>query len=293
MDRSAAREGIALAAMFAAAGLSLLLVLHLIATTITGFLGGTTGESGITPGALPYAEITANTLLLLLPVALAPLALHGGAGFGARMPRRPKGPRFLTAAALTWLAMGATGVANPWIRVALGHDTWTGVSSTQPISDREMTFLAVTAGLGEEAAHLAVPAGFVYMLGALASWVRQRHGHQGLTQRRLWMLAATLGPGLALSTRAAGHLYQGPVSAVLAIVWGAALAGVFLWARSIWPIMLGHIIYDIPTHYGTWPALIAHHVLVPALLAVLGLAVIYALRARPKQSPGRQVAYTS
>lgn len=292
MTRSAAREGIALAAMFAAAAISLLLILQLVVTTITGFLAGETGESGVTPGALPYVEITANTLLLLLPVLIAPLALHG-AGFGATMPRRPKGPRFLTAAALTWLAMGATGVANPWIRAALGHDTWTGVSSTQPISDPEMTFLAINAGLGEEAAHLAVPAGFVYMIGALVNRVRQRQGRSLMAQRRLWVLAATIGPGLALSARAAGHLYQGPVSAVLALVWGAALVGVFLWARSIWPIMLGHFIYDIPTHYTSWTALVAHHVIVPALLAALGLIVLYVLRAYPEKASRRQVAYTS
>lgn len=290
MDRSATREGLGIAATFFVAALSFLLTLQLAASTTMGFLGGPTGESGVTPGALPYAELTANTLLVLLPVLLAPLALHG-TGFGARIPRRPRGPRFLTATALTWLAMGATGVANPWIRAALGHDIWTGVSSTQPISDPEMTFIAVTAGLGEEATHLAIPTGFAYLIGVLVNLVRERQGRPLVPAGRLWLMAATIGPGLALSGRAAGHLYQGPVSAVLALAWGAALAGVFLWARSIWPIMLGHFIYNIPVHYDSWAATIAHHVLAPAMLVVLGLI---ALRVSPRATDRRrQVAYTS
>lgn len=276
---SPAREGIRLAATLAVLMVSLLPLGAIVATTATGIAGGESGESGLTPGALPHAAIVATTSLMLMPVLLAPLASHS-AGFGARLPGKPRAPRFLAAAALTWLAMGVVGVANPWIRYALGDEQWTGISAARPISDSEMTFLAVNAGLAEEASHLAVPAGLIYMLGSLLNTYRRRHGKAVIDNRRLWLLAATVGPGLALASRAAGHLYQGHVSAVLALVWGSALIAVFLWVRSIWPIMLGHFIYDIPVDYGSWPALIAHHVGVPAILAGTGLALAYLCKSR-------------
>lgn len=293
MDRSAVREGIGYASTLVVIVLSLLTAMTVVGKIVVGFAGGSSGESGLPPGALPHVQIFAATLLVLLPVLIAPLA-HHSAGFGARLPARPRAPRFLTAAALTWLAMGACGIANAWIRHFLGHEQWTGISSTHTISDSEMTFLAVNAGLGEEAEYLAVPIGLVYLAGSLLNLRRERHGKLLLTPNRLWLISVIIGGGIALIARGAGHLYQGPVSAVLALVWGAALAAVFLWVRSIWPVMLGHFIYDIPTNYDSWPALIVHHIVAPAVLAALGGVILYALR--HSSVPGfrrRQVPYTS
>ena len=77
----------------------------------------------------------------------------------------------------------------------------------------------------------------------------------------IWFLAAFTGMGIlvaaALSTLifAAAHLYQGPGAAVKVVFVGAAMAGLYLFSRSIWLPMLLHALLDVTS------GAIAFHVL--------------------------------
>lgn len=267
--------GLKFAATILAGIISLSLVFALIATIITTITADPTGPLPDT-GSFPYATTAATTLIFLTPVLLAPW-MHYGQGFAASMPRRPRAPLFIAATGLTWFAMGTTGVAHPWIEHALGQPQFEGLN----ITDGQMIFIAFNAGLGEEATYLAAPTGLIFLLGSLINlWLTHRH-QQPISAQKLWTLAAIVGPGLVLAGRATGHLYQGEVSALLGLTWGATLAVIFFWVRSVWPLMLGHIIYDLPVHYETWAELISHHVIAPAIISIAALFwVRYAKRAR-------------
>lgn len=221
-----------------------------------------------------------TTLLVLTPLFLV-IGTPAARGYGTALPRRPRTLHFLTAAALAWLAMGATGVANPWLRYAFGQEQWEGFTNgASPITDGQMVFLAINAGLSEEALYLALPTGTIYLLGSAMNLWRKRTDRTPIVASRLWGISAILGPALVIVGRGSGHLYQGTMSAVLGLMWGLALAAVFFWVRSVWPVMLGHAIYDLPVHYGSWAGLIAHHVITPAVIAGLGAALLWRARRR-------------
>lgn len=278
------RQGLYLVATGGLTAVSVILLLALTANSIASASAGVTRESGVMPGSLPYVQIAVTTLLLLSPVlisSLTPFRKH----YGARLPSRPALPRFLAAAALTWVAMGATGVANVWVRHWIGHDSWTGVSATREISDSEMLFLAVNAGLGEEAAYLALPFGATYLVAHGLNHALSHFGRPVIPARHLLVAASVVTMVFSATHRFTGHLYQGEVSALSGIVWGLALALVFIWVRSIWPLMVGHFIYDIPTNYETWPALISHHVIAPAVISVLALVWVRYSTTRSQATP--------
>lgn len=273
------RQGLRMAVTVQVASVSLGVVGALCMASVITVLGGTEGvtEAPADGGSVAYGPTVAATFIFVFPVLLAPLALHG-TGFAAALPQGPRAARFIAAAALTWLAMGATGLANPWVRRLLGQEQFSGLG----VADHDMVFLAINAGIGEEAAYLAVPTGLVWMVGSILSARRSRRGATGASPERLWTIAAVIGPAAVLAGRATGHLYQGSVSALGGIVWGVALAAVFYWARSIWPLMLGHVLYDLPTSYTTWSGLIAHHIMTPAVIACV--ALLLARRCTPPRT---------
>lgn len=252
------------------ATVSAIMLFALTVASIGNLMAGGARESGITPGSLPYFQMILTTLLLLSPVMVAFLSPFQSQ-YGARLPSTPALPRFIAAASLAWLAMGVTGVANPWVRHWLGHAAWTGFSPTREIADAEMVFLAINAGISEEAAYLALPFGVTYLVGYGINLALLRFQRPAIPVRYVRVAAIIVTVLFSAAHRFAGHLYQGEVSAFLGIVWGVALAAVFTWVRSIWPLMLGHLIYDLPVHYGTWAGLISHHVLAPAAIAALAL----------------------
>lgn len=228
-------------------------------------------------GNIPYAETAVTTLLLLAPVLLSPW-MYYGQGFAASPPQPPRLAYLVAATGLTWFAMGATGVANPWVQYMLGQTQFSGLN----VTDHQMTFLAITAGLGEEAAYLATPTGLLFLIGSLSNFWLVHNNRRPISAPRLWLLSAICGPALVVVGRISGHLYQGQASAILGLVWGVALAVIFFWVRSVWPLMLGHIIYDLPVHYDSWIGLISHHVIAPAIISVLGL--IWVRRAKHASS---------
>lgn len=257
-----------LLATVALATTSGVMLLALTAASIGNLAAGDTAESGITPGNLPYAQIAITTLLLLSPVFVATLTPLQPQ-YGVQMPSTL--PRFVAAAALAWFAMGVMGVANPWVRHWIGHAPWAGFSPTREIADGEMVFLAINAGVAEEAAYTALPFGVTYLAGYGLNLVLAHFRKPTISGRRLLVAAIVITVLFSAFHRFAGHLYQGQVSAFFGIVWGVALAAVFVWVRSIWPLMLGHAIYDLPTHYTTWTGVISHHVIAPAVIAGLAL----------------------
>lgn len=250
------------------------------ATLLSSFITLAVPSDGATePVPLPSpGMVAATTGVFVAPVVMSLLIPHGD-GFAARVPPFPAAARFIAAAALTWLAMGAVGVANPWLRYLFGLPQFEGLG----VSDRQMVLLAFQAGISEEAAYLAIPAGLAWLIGCVVNRCREKHGRAPCSRATLWAISATVGPAVVLVGRASGHLYQGGMSAVLGVAWGAALIAIFVWVRTVWPLMLGHVVYDLPTSYPTWSGLIAHHVIAPAVIAVVALALIQRAKHRTKR----------
>lgn len=260
--------GIRLGATVLAGILALATVASLIATIIATL---TSSPEPPLPqsGDFPYAQTLIATSIIVVPLLLAPLMFHSR-GFAVVLPPAPALPRLLAATGLTWLAMGSTGVANSFLQIALGDSQFEGLG----VTDRQMMFLAFNAGVSEEAAYLAAPSGLLFLAGSLLNHWRDRTGKRLIPQRTLWIASATAGPVILLAGRATGHLYQGSASAILGVVWGASLIAIFVWVRSIWPLMLGHVIYDLPVHFDSWPELISYHVIAPALISVFAIVLI-------------------
>lgn len=256
---------------------SLLFVVGAIINSMSKFDAGVTGESGHVPGTLPYWVLLTQAAIFALPVIFAALlsifpALRTPVrGYGALLPIPPRLPRFITGIGLTWLIMGVAGVASWVVRFFRGTPT-AGVSQTADPSAAEMSVLAVMAGLWEEATYVALPVGFIYLTGTLINAaLKYRDRAPLITASRLWVLAAVVGVLWSTGHRSVGHLYQGYEAAVSGLVWGAGLALVFLWARSIWPIMIGHMLYNLPRDHESWLSLTLHQLVVPASLAILGV----------------------
>lgn len=265
------KQALSAVATTANAATTLVLTLATLAASFTALSVGSTGESGYTPQALPYGRIILTTAIFLVPLALAPTT-RWNTGYNAALPPKPRLPRLLTATGLTWLAMGITGTANPWIRKWLGQEQWTGISATHPIGDADMRFMAINAGITEEAANIALPAGITYLsLSALATW-RTNTNRTPLSHRTIWIATVLATLTFGGFTRYAGHLYQGPTSATLALLWGLALAVIAFWGRSVWPVMLGHVLYNWPVEHANWSDMISHHVITPGVISVLGLS---------------------
>lgn len=269
MTNTPFRDGFRLGATMVTAMIALATFASLIITIITTLTA--TSEPPLPESeGIPYSQTAITTGVILLPVVLAPFTYYGQ-GFGNSFPRPPRPTRFVAATGLTWFAMGTTGVANPWLQHMFGQAQFEGLN----VTDSQMIFLAFNAGLAEEAAYLAVPTGLLFLIGSLLNLWRTRRGRAPFSPRALWLVAAIIGPALVLTGRASGHLYQGTASAVVGIVWGAALIAVFVWARSVWPVMLGHVIYDLPVHYNSWGGLISHHVIAPAVISTLALLWVH------------------
>lgn len=269
MTNAPFRDGFRLGATMVVAIIALATFASLIITIIITLT--TTSEPPLPePGSIRYSQTAITTGVILLPVLLAPFTYYGQ-GFAASLPSAPRTTRLIAATGLTWFAMGVTGVANPWLQHMLGQAQFDGLN----VTDSQMVFLAINAGLAEEAAYLAVPTGLLFLIGSLLNLWRTRRSRAPFPARTLWLIAAIIGPALVLTGRASGHLYQGTASAVVGIVWGAALIAVFVWARSVWPVMFGHIIYDLPVHYSSWSGLISHHVIAPAVISALALLWVH------------------
>lgn len=278
MNNPSFRDGLRLGATISAAIIALSIVGVLISSSLVALFSGSPTEPDMKSAGVDYGATLVTSLLILAPVVVSPWAFYGQ-GYGAALPASPVTPRFVAATMLAWLAMGATGVANPWVQHLFGQPQFSGLG----VDDAQMTFLALNAGVTEEAAYLAAPTGLLFLLGSLLNLWRAHRGRARFPHRSLWLVAAIFGPMLVLVGRASGHLYQGTASAMLGVVWGAALVAVFVWARSVWPVMLGHIIYDLPVHYSSWGGLISHHVIAPAVIAAVCLIWIHRSRARSER----------
>lgn len=268
MNNPTLRDGLRLGVTLWAAIIALSAVVTLVSSSLVTLLSGSAPSPSPSDGGIAYRSTIATSLLLLAPVVLSRWSFYGE-GYGASLPRPPVVPRFIAGVMLTWFAMGATGVANLWLRVLVGQDQFSGLG----ISDKTMVFVALNAGVTEEAAYLAAPSGLLFLALSLVSQWKKRRGQAPLSPRSMWLSAAMIGPALVLVGRVSGHLYQGPVSAIMGAAWGAALIATFVWARSVWPVILGHIIYDLPVHYSSSYGLISYHVIAPAVMA--GICLIW------------------
>jgi len=112
-----------------------------------------------------------------------------------------------------------------------------------PTGSRALTSLH--AGLQEEALDLVLPLALAVIVMLLVRLTRRQPTSAAALSEvplvwRIGVLAATLG----LITRVLDHLYQGPVYAASAVVWGLGFLVIFAVCRSIWPLIVGHFLYD-------------------------------------------------
>lgn len=209
--------------------------------------------------------------VLVLGLAVAGGLLLGpfGRGYGIRLPRVPRTPRFVAATAWAFLVLGATGLLHPLIGTTLfSLDPGRGTVDFDAIPFGNRVMIAINAGVSEESLQIALPAGSVYAIMMAVSWLRQQFGRTALRDCTIWLSAAIVGPLVLLPLRFSGHLYQGVDAAISGLIWGVGMIVVFAWARSIWPLVLAHTLYDMPTAGFGWPMAITYYIVVPLIIAV-------------------------
>jgi hypothetical protein len=192
---------------------------------------------------------------------------RGGRAFSGVPPRgRAPWAAFVFGTAATVLVMFGTW----WARIPLGAGA-AGVpedfmSAWKSMSPVEAVAFSVSAGVVEETVAIAVPVGFttVILLG-LDALLRKWGKHVPVAVLTvLPVLAGVAG----VWGRYVGHSYQGAQGAVGALIWGALLLALFVWLRSIFPLMLGHTLYDLFTVYDARAESVGWFVLTGAVLAL-------------------------
>lgn len=212
------------------------------------------GDDSLSPGADPFLSsldpwtslgIAAAGAIPLIAV-FAPTAIRHAAGLG--LP----GPHPITRfTAATSAAMSTMYLAHLVTRYLVTADTASSAESAAWQSNPPATILAasIEAGATEEVTYLLVPT--ILTLAALVLVANVRADSESLdgTINRVIANPTTWWICIAISTfgllaRYAGHLYQGTTYAIAAAAWGAGLLALYAIFRSIWPIILGHTLYD-------------------------------------------------
>lgn len=263
-------------------GYALVWVISSIGANLVSATAGQTGESGYHGGGLPWAQIIVP-LVMLTPFVLARRISRHAAGFGTGLA---SGPRFAIAAATAFMIMSVASTVNIVSRYWMGQDQWTGISATYDVTLTEMLILGANAGITEEITSLLIPVGLVYLTLSLIGQWRPDSTAAVLAVEHRWWIAVTIGAGIGLISRFAGHVYQGYTSAIVAVAWGIGLALVYYWVKSIWPLILGHAVFNIPMIYADWTAAILVQIGVPA--AVIAGSVLWARRRRAAPGLARE-----
>lgn len=279
--RNPVRKAVHIASTALLASLAAAFIGTFIAKSAFTLQAGTAHSLGLSSGAFPYRTYLAETAVALLIPLLARFSDYG-TGYGSQMPARPVFPRFVTATGLTLLIMGVTGIADMYVSAYVEDpESSQAANAFAQLDALEAAVASTRAGITEEILQLALPTGTIILLAGAVNAYRARRSKTPFPTRSIWIIAGIVGVLSSSFLRGVGHLYQGETSAVSGLIWGAALAGVFLWVRSIWPLVLSHVLYDLSVaSYSSLTGLTVQLVVAPALLATLGVLL---LRRRAEQ----------
>lgn len=206
-----------------------------------------TGDDPFLSSLDPWTSLSiAAACAIPLVAVFAPTSIRHAAGLG--LPRPHPITRF---AAATSATMSAMFLAHLVPRYLVASDTASSAESAAWQNNPPATILAasIEAGVKEEVTYLLVPTLLTLAALVLVANVRADSESVDGTINRVianpttwWICIAT--STLGLLARYAGHLYQGTTYAVAAAAWGAGLLALYAIFRSIWPIILGHTLYD-------------------------------------------------
>lgn len=216
----------------AATAIACLLFLVLVHLLLAGgvlaerFDGREVVADTVTPGS--------QTMDIVWRVFLTTLALAGALSVRGLAPRfgilavlrpRPHGFAGFATAGLIFSAYGLSAAFLP--------DTTVIEREITQRTALQSILTSLAAGPTEEIAAAALIG--VALVGASVRWI----------PRPLQVGLVMAGVGLAAAARGAQHLYQSDRNAFLQVVLGLALAGLFLWCRSVWPALVAHCSYDL------------------------------------------------
>jgi hypothetical protein len=102
---------------------------------------------------------------------------------------------------------------------------------------------SLTAGVTEEYLMLATPVGVAVLACAGISLLRTARAAEPLGYLRVFGYALAAGL-LFIVPRSEIHAYQGRTSVLSAAVWTAVHLAVFLYYKSVWPLIIAHTSYD-------------------------------------------------
>lgn len=150
-----------------------------------------------------------------------------------KMPLRVLGP----APALAWWLCIAGWSALGFVVPMLGPTTPQLSELMQNRQGAQGLTSAIQAGVTEEALYV------VTIVGAGVFWAELSQRFRRIPG---WVAPTMIGVCVVLSglVRGGDHIYQSWVYATGHAVLGLVLAGVFVWCRSIWPLLMVHVVYD-------------------------------------------------
>jgi membrane protease YdiL (CAAX protease family) len=206
----------------------------LLIAAVPGFI---IGLEGIGDPQSITTDIPTLELLAMVASAAGPavLAYHflwrdkrlGVAGFGRRSPSFVAGWGILGLVAV-YVALFTAAIVVGAIWFALGGDVEeaTGGAEADEVAFTAASLavayvISITAGITEEIIFRA------YAITRLAELG--------------WRRAAFVVPGVVFTLL---HLYQGVIAVVLIGAITVAFTALYLWKRSIWPVMLAHALFD-------------------------------------------------
>jgi membrane protease YdiL (CAAX protease family) len=177
---------------------------------------------------VPALELVAALLAALGPAAMALYLLWRDGQLGAAgFDRRPLG--FVVGyGALGWvccfIALITVAVVVNAVILATGGEVDEATESFDLTAGTFLAILAlsITAGLGEE---------IVFRAYAIT-----RMTEAGFGTAAVWLPWAVF---------TALHLYQGPTALFVIGAVGAVFVWLYLWRRSVWPVILAHTLYDV------------------------------------------------
>lgn len=189
-----------------------------------------------------------------------------------KMPLRVLGP----APALSWWLCIAGWSALGFVLPLLGPTTPQLSELVQNRQGAQGIISAIQAGVTEEALYVVTIVGAGVFWAELSQRVRRIPG---------WVAPTMIGVSAVLSglVRGGDHIYQSWVYATGHAVLGLVLAGVFVWCRSIWPLLVVHVVYDALVF--VVPSEVTRHVLFVALVVSTLAAAATWLRGGMKASP--------
>ena len=202
--------------------------------------------------------LIAETMVFALLPLLA-LATPWRRQFGVMPPRPPTTVRLIQATSLVVLAQTSVGVTASYVASVLTPTRDTSAAGAAAHTFGERLVVAAHAAVQEEVLDIVTPTVLGVAVLAFARWAATPEpasvtaAMSTVAQwpagwRRCVLVACMVG----VATRVIDHLYQGPVHAAAAAVWGSILLAIYLTYGSVLPLILGHFTFDLVVAGSGW-----------------------------------------